>query len=42
MPEETNLELLDDLAELPTAEHVARFEAIHEALSARLTGDASP
>lgn len=30
--------LLDGLDELPVAEHVARFEAVHEGLSRRLSG----
>jgi hypothetical protein len=31
---------LDGLDDLPPAEHVARFEAVHDALRAHLSGDA--
>ncbi|HEV6953731.1 MAG TPA: hypothetical protein VKY86_10850 [Promicromonospora sp.] len=34
------LDGLDGLADLPTAEHVGRFEAVHDALRAHLSGDA--
>lgn len=34
------LDTLDGLDELPPAEHVARFEAVHDALRAHLSGDA--
>lgn len=34
----TALEGLQDLAELPVADHVARFNAVHEALTAALSG----
>ena len=33
--------LLDGLEELPPAEHVARFEAVHEQLRDRLSGGAA-
>ncbi|ACZ30370.1 hypothetical protein Xcel_1339 [Xylanimonas cellulosilytica DSM 15894] len=38
-PERDALSGLDDLDELPVAEHVARFEAVHDALRARLAGE---
>lgn len=34
------LTALDGLDDLPPAEHVARFEQVHEALRAHLSGDA--
>jgi hypothetical protein len=34
------LDALDGLGDLPPAEHVARFEAVHDALRAHLSGDA--
>ncbi|MFI6426658.1 hypothetical protein [Promicromonospora sp. NPDC050880] len=34
------LDALDGLDELPPADHVARFEAVHDALRAHLSGDA--
>ncbi|GGM43038.1 hypothetical protein ACFQBY_01145 [Promicromonospora citrea] len=34
------LDGLDGLADLPTAEHVGRFEAVHDALRVHLSGDA--
>ncbi|MCP2267131.1 hypothetical protein ACFQHV_07820 [Promicromonospora thailandica] len=34
------LDGLDGLDDLPPAEHVARFEAVHDALRAHLSGDA--
>jgi hypothetical protein len=34
------LDALDGLDDLPPAEHVARFEAVHDALRAHLSGDA--
>lgn len=39
--DESSAGLLDGLDELPVAEHVARFEAVHEDLSNRLTGGAA-
>ncbi len=39
--ERHGVELLDGLEDLPVAEHVARFEAVHEELSARLSGGAA-
>ena len=35
------LDALDGLDGLPPAEHVARFEAVHDALRAHLSGDAA-
>ncbi|MFC4631028.1 hypothetical protein ACFO6V_22460 [Promicromonospora alba] len=35
------LDALDGLDDLPPAEHVARFEAVHDALRAHLSGDAA-
>jgi hypothetical protein len=35
------VDALADLDELPVAEHVARFEAVHDALRARLAGEAT-
>lgn len=37
---EQALRALDGLDELPPAEHVQRFEQVHEALRAHLSGDA--
>lgn len=34
------IDLLDGLDDLPPADHVARFEAVHDALRAHLSGDA--
>lgn len=34
------LDALDGLDDLPPADHVARFEAVHDALRAHLSGDA--
>ncbi|GAB2474638.1 hypothetical protein GCM10027063_14420 [Promicromonospora xylanilytica] len=34
------LDALDGLDDLPPAEHVARFEAVHDTLRAHLSGDA--
>lgn len=34
------LDGLDGLEDLPPADHVARFEAVHDALRAHLSGDA--
>lgn len=34
------LDALDGLDHLPPADHVARFEAVHDALRAHLSGDA--
>ena len=34
------LDALDELDDLPPAEHVARFEVVHDALRAHLSGDA--
>ncbi|WP_369372127.1 hypothetical protein AB1046_02085 [Promicromonospora sp. Populi] len=34
------LDALDGLDDLPPAEHVARFEAVHDALRVHLSGDA--
>jgi hypothetical protein len=34
------LDALDGLDNLPPAEHAARFEAVHDALRAHLSGDA--
>lgn len=34
------LDGLDGLEELPPADHVARFEAVHDVLRAHLSGDA--
>ena len=34
------LDTLDGLDDLPPADHVARFEAVHDALRAHLSGDA--
>jgi len=36
----TALGALDGLDDLPPADHVARFEAVHDALRAHLSGDA--
>ncbi|WP_125776669.1 hypothetical protein [Antribacter gilvus] len=33
------LGLLDGLEDVPPADHVARFEAVHDALRAQLSGD---
>ncbi|RPF21954.1 hypothetical protein [Myceligenerans xiligouense] len=37
---ERALTVLDGLDELPPAEHVQRYEQVHEALRAHLSGDA--
>lgn len=34
------LDALDGLDDLPPADHVARFEAVHDALRTQLSGDA--
>ena len=34
------LDTLDGLDDLPPADHVARFEVVHDALRAQLSGDA--
>lgn len=39
--ESQTVEPLADLDELPVADHVARFEAVHDALRARLAGEAT-
>lgn len=38
VPGESPLGPLDDLDDLPVHDHVARFEAVHETLVARLEG----